>query len=79
MASHIHIGELKVRVDDKTGYLCITDPAKVRGNYNDNIKGWMKDSQTIKFFEEWEKINAVDRRPSVLKNFTCRISTRLST
>lgn len=60
MSKHIYIGELKVRVDDKTGYLCITDLAKVRGNYNDNIKGWMKNNQTIRFFEEWEKINAAD-------------------
>ena len=52
MYNNIYIGELKVRVDDKSGFLCITDLAKVRGNAKDNIKGWMKNNQTIRFFEE---------------------------
>lgn len=60
MATYIYIGELKVRVDPDSGFICITDLAKVRGNYNDNIKGWMKNTQTIRFFEEWEKVTAVD-------------------
>jgi len=60
MAHSIYIGELEVSIDSKSGYLCITDLAKVRGNHKDNIKGWMKNNQTIRFFEEWEKVNAVD-------------------
>lgn len=51
----ISVGEVDVRVDLESGFMCITDLAGVRGNASDNIKNWMRTLGSINFFEAWER------------------------
>lgn len=51
----IKIGEVDVRVDLETGFICLTDLASLRGNSTDNLKNWMRNAQSINFFEAWEQ------------------------
>lgn len=50
----IPIGESHIRIDEESGFLCITDMAGVIGNAHDNIKNWMRLGSTIEFFQAWE-------------------------
>jgi hypothetical protein len=54
------IGEIKVRIDHESGFLCITDLAGIRGVPADNIRNWMTNTQSIAFFEAWERDNSND-------------------
>ncbi|MTB50411.1 hypothetical protein E1J53_0005510 [Lewinella sp. W8] len=47
----IPIGESHIRIDEESGFLCITDMAGVIGNPHDNIKNWMRLGSTIEFFQ----------------------------
>jgi hypothetical protein len=58
----VKIGDIDVRIDKESGFLCITDLASIRGTAYDNIKGWMKNTQTLRFFEAWERDNTADRK-----------------
>jgi hypothetical protein len=58
----VKIGDIDVRIDKDSGFLCITDLATIRGTANDNIRGWMKNTQTLRFFEAWERDNSADRQ-----------------
>jgi len=57
----VKIGDVDVRIDANSGFLCLTDLAGIRGNARDNMRGWMKNTQTIRFFEAWEKDNSTDK------------------
>lgn len=59
----IPIGESYIRIDEETGYLCITDMAGVKGNASDNIKNWMRLGSSIEFFQAWEFHNNPDHEP----------------
>ncbi|TXF89261.1 KilA-N domain-containing protein [Neolewinella aurantiaca] len=60
MLKHVMIGDIKVRIDHESGFLCVTDLAGIRGDSTDNIKNWMKNTQTIQFFEAWERDNSTE-------------------
>lgn len=56
----VKIGNIDVRIDSDSGFLCLTDLASVRGNAKDNMRSWMKNTQTLRFFEAWERNNSMD-------------------
>lgn len=58
--TRIPIGESYIRIDEDTGYLCITDMAAVKGDPTDNIKNWMRLGGSIEFFKAWEYHNNPD-------------------
>lgn len=58
----IPIGESYIRIDEATGYLCITDMAGVKGDAYDNVKNWMRLGSTIEFFQAWEWHNNPDHQ-----------------
>jgi len=59
----ISIGESHIRIDEESGFLCITDMAGVIGNPYDNIKNWMRLGSTIEFFQAWEYHNNNEFQP----------------
>lgn len=44
-----------VRIDDKTGYICITDIANLKRGGKENIRSWMRLTTSIEFFTAWEQ------------------------
>jgi hypothetical protein len=58
----VKIGDIEVRIDKESGFLCVTDLASIRGTASDNIRGWMKNTQTLRFFEAWERDNSTDEQ-----------------
>jgi hypothetical protein len=44
----------RVRIDPDTGYICITDISKLKGDHNLNIPSWMRTRATMNFVYEWE-------------------------
>ena len=44
-----------VRMDKETGFICITDMAKLKGDPSLNIANWMRTRATVEFIEAWEK------------------------
>ena len=53
----IPIGDSYIRIDEESGYLCVTDMAAVKGNPSDNVKNWMRLSGSIAFFQAWESLH----------------------
>lgn len=53
----IPIGNTYIRIDEASGYLCVTDMAGVKGNASDNVKNWMRLSGSIAFFQSWESLH----------------------
>ncbi len=51
----IKIGDQDVRIDLDSGYFCVTDLASLRGRSADNLKNWMRNAQSLNFFEAWEQ------------------------
>jgi len=70
----IKIGEVDVRVDLETGYICLTDLASLRGNSTDNLKNWMRNAQSINFFEAWEQEHTPENKNLNLDEFRVSIS-----
>jgi hypothetical protein len=70
----IKIGDVNVRIDDDSGYFCITDLASLRGRARDNIKNWMQNAQTINFFEAWEQIHVPANQTLNLDTFRLALS-----
>jgi hypothetical protein len=62
--NRIPIGESYIRIDEDSGFLCITDMAAVKGNASDNIKNWMRLGSSIEFFKAWEYHNNPDFDPA---------------
>ena len=52
--ARIPIGDSKIRLDEDTGFICVTDMAGFKGDARDNIKNWMRNANSILFFEAWE-------------------------
>ena len=46
-----------VRVDNDNGFMCITDIAKLKGNASLNVQNWMRNANSIAFFEAWETMH----------------------
>jgi hypothetical protein len=44
----------QVRMDQETGFICITDMAKLKGDPSLNIANWMRNRATVEFIEAWE-------------------------
>ncbi|MEM6397295.1 MAG: KilA-N domain-containing protein [Bacteroidota bacterium] len=44
----------KIRVSSENNYICITDIAKLKGNPSLNIQNWLRNRNSIAFFEAWE-------------------------
>ncbi len=61
--SDITIGTENVRIDDKNGYVCLTDISKMKGPSSLFIQNWMRNANSIAFFESWEKLNNPDFKP----------------
>lgn len=40
-----------VRLDKETGFICITDMAKLKGDPSLNIANWMRNRVTVEFIE----------------------------
>ena len=70
----IKIGEVDVRVDLETGFICLTDLASLRGNSTDNLKNWMRNAQSINFFEAWEQEHTPENKNLNLDQFRLSIS-----
>ncbi|CAH1002601.1 hypothetical protein LEM8419_03473 [Neolewinella maritima] len=43
-----------IRMDQETGFICITDMAKLKGDPSLNIANWMRNRATVEFIEAWE-------------------------
>ena len=56
------IDDHNVRVDEKSGFVNITDLAKLKSSANssDLLRNWMRTRATINFFYEWELFNDAD-------------------
>jgi hypothetical protein len=49
------ISEENVRIEDKSGFVCLTDMAKLKDPDTSRIIGrWMRATSTIQFFQSWE-------------------------
>ncbi len=44
-----------VRIDDKDGYICITDIANLKRGSKESIRSWMRLTTSIEFFTAWEQ------------------------
>lgn len=57
--STVRIAEKNVKIDDHTGYVCITDLAKLRSakNASDLLRNWMRAVSSILFFRAWEELH----------------------
>jgi hypothetical protein len=69
----VRIGDIDVRIDLESGFFCITDLASLRGDSRDNIRSWMRNSQSINFFEAWEQEHCAENRDINFDKF--RIAT----
>lgn len=71
MAKHdtIKIGDVDVRIELESGYFCISDLAGIRGNARDNIRSWMRNAQSINFFEAWEQVHSAENHDLNLDKF----------
>jgi hypothetical protein len=47
----------KIRVDKDTGFICITDIANLNPNGRRNIENWLRNGNSVLFFEAWEISN----------------------
>lgn len=65
----IKIGDQDVRIDLDSGYFCVTDLASLRGRSADNLKNWMRNTQTLNFFEAWEQEHVPNNHQLNLDNF----------
>lgn len=53
----------RVRVDKDSGYICVTDIAKLKGNASLNVQNWMRNANSIAFFFAWESLHNPDFNP----------------
>jgi hypothetical protein len=53
----------KVRVDKDSGFICVTDIAKLKGNASLNVQNWMRNANSIAFFFAWETMHNPDFNP----------------
>jgi hypothetical protein len=71
----IKIGEVDVRVDLDSGFICVTDLASLRGRAADNLKNWMRNTQSINFFEAWEREHVPQNRDISFNNFRVAVTS----
>jgi hypothetical protein len=71
----IKIGEIDVRVDLESGFICVTDLASLRGSSNDNLKNWMGNTPSINFFEAWEREHVLQNKNLSLNDFRIAITS----
>ncbi|MCP9237914.1 KilA-N domain-containing protein [Lewinella sp. JB7] len=74
MASSLTIGEKKVGIDDKSGFVCLTDMARSQDADQPSrlIERWMRTSSSIQFFQAWEIRNCADSKPPDFGGFKAR-------
>lgn len=70
----IKIGDQDVRIDLDSGYFCVTDLASLRGRSADNLKNWMRNAQSLNFFEAWEQEHIPANRELNLDAFRLALS-----
>jgi hypothetical protein len=51
---NMQVAGQKVRIDSDTGYICITDISKLKGQPSALIPAWLRTRATIKFIAAWE-------------------------
>ena len=51
---NMQVAGQKVRIDSDTGYICITDISKLKGQPSALIPAWLRTRTTIKFIAAWE-------------------------
>lgn len=44
-----------VRMDQESGFICVTDMAKLKGESRINLPNWMRARSTVEFIEAWER------------------------
>jgi len=71
----IKIGEIDVRVDLDSGFICVTDLASLRGRAADNLKNWMRNTQSINFFEAWEREHIPQNRDISFNDFRVSVTS----
>ena len=70
----IKIGDQDVRIDLDSGYFCITDLASLRGRAADNLKNWMRNTQSLNFFEAWEQEHIPSNQKLNLDEFRLQLT-----
>ncbi len=62
-----------VKVDDKSGFVCLTDLAKLKDPDTSRIIGrWMRTSSAIQFFQSWENFHCQNFKPPDFGGFKSR-------
>lgn len=74
----IKIGEIDVRVDLESGFICVTDLASLRGSSNDNLKNWMGNTPSINFFEAWEREHIPQNKNLSLDDFRIALTSDMA-
>lgn len=62
--ANLTIGTEDVRIDDKSGYVCLTDMAKLKGDSSLHIQNWTRNVNSLAFFEAWETLHNPAFKPS---------------
>lgn len=55
--SNLKIANENVRIDDKTGYVCLTDMARQKGDPSVLLQNWMRNANSVAFFQSWERLH----------------------
>ena len=55
--ANVIIGAENVRIDDKSGFVCLTDMSKLKGDSALHIQNWMRNANSVAFFQAWEQIH----------------------
>ncbi|MBB4080411.1 phage antirepressor YoqD-like protein [Lewinella aquimaris] len=42
-------------MDQESGFICVTDMAKLKGESRINLPNWMRARSTVEFIEAWER------------------------
>lgn len=57
--ANLIIANENVKVNDNSGYVCLTDMSKLKGGPNADLllQNWMRNSNTMSFFAHWEELH----------------------
>jgi len=73
MMSNITIHTEEVKIDDKSGFVCITDLAKLKDSDTSRIMDrWMRTTSSIQFFQSWENFHCKNSNPPDFGEFKSR-------
>ena len=63
--ANVIIAEEEVKIDDTSGFVCLTDMSKLKGGPNASLllQNWMRNRETVNFMLAWEELHNTEFSP----------------